>query len=130
MVGLALGRLEREVLEELWRRGRASVSDIRRAFGGRHAYTTLMTTLDRLYKKGLLEREKAGRAFFYTPRVSREGLELSVAEDVIEGLIGAGADAAEPLLACIVDAVSERDREMLDKLFLLVQEKRRELDEE
>jgi len=129
VVGSALGKLEKTVLEEAWRRGRVSASDIYRAFGERTAYTTWMTTLDRLYKKGLLKREKEGRAYFYTPSLTREEFERGVAEDVLEGLLGR-ADGAEPLLACIVDAVSERDRALLDELHRLVEEKRRELSEE
>jgi predicted transcriptional regulator len=124
---LALGKLEREVMDEAWRRGEISVREVHRAFGERTAYTTLMTTLDRLYKKGLLTRRKEGRAFLYAPRVSRDELERGVAEDMIDGLLGRGADGVEPVLACIVDAVSENDRSLLDELDRLVQEKRREL---
>jgi predicted transcriptional regulator len=123
----ALGKLEREVMEEAWRRGQVSVREVYRAFDERMAYTTLMTTLDRLYKKGLLKRHKEGRAFIYSPRISREQLERGVAEDVIDGLLGHGAQAVEPVLACIVDTVSEHDRTLLDELDRLVQEKRREL---
>ena len=126
VVGSALGKLEKTVMEEAWRRGRVSANDIYRAFGERTAYTTWMTTLDRLYKKGLLKREKEGRAYLYTPSLTREEFERGVAEDVLEGLLGR-ADGAEPLLACIVDAVSERDRALLDELHRLVEEKRREL---
>jgi predicted transcriptional regulator len=129
VVGSALGKLEKAVLEEVWRRGRVSVGDIYRAFGERTAYTTWMTTLDRLYKKGLLRREKEGRAYLYTPSLTREEFERGVAEDVLKGLLGQ-SDGAEPLLACIVDAVSERDRALLDELHRLVEEKRREMGEE
>jgi predicted transcriptional regulator len=129
VVGSALGKLEKTVLEEVWRRGRVSASDIYRSFDGRTAYTTWMTTLDRLYKKGLLKREKEGRAYFYTPSLTREEFERGVAEDVLEGLLGR-TDGAEPLLACIVEAVSERDRALLDELHRLVEEKRRELGEQ
>ena len=127
VVGSTLGKLERTVMEQAWERGRVSAGDIHRAFGGRTAYTTWMTTLDRLFKKGLLAREKQGRAYFYTPRVSREEFERGVAEDVLGGLLEGGAGGAEPLLACIVEAVSERDRALLDELHRLVEEKRREL---
>ena len=120
-----LGKLERETLEEVWRRGEASVGEVHAAFGERVAYTTLMTTLDRLYKKGLVSRAKSGRAFLYSPRVTREEFERFVAQDIIDGLLDGGG--AEPLLACIVETVTERDREMLDTLYRLVQEKRREL---
>ena len=126
VVGSALGKLEKTVLEEAWRLGRVSASDIYRAYGGRMAYTTWMTTLDRLYKKGLLKREKEGRAYFYSPSLTREEFERGVAEDVLGDLLGRSG-GAEPLLACIVDAVSEHDRALLDELQRLVEEKRREL---
>jgi predicted transcriptional regulator len=127
IASLALGTLERKVLEETWRIGEVSVRDIFRAFDERVAYTTLMTTLDRLFKKKLLQRRKDGRAFLYTALVSREDFEHGIKADVIDGLLGRGAGAVEPMLACIVDAVSERDRELLDELDRLIKEKRKEL---
>ncbi len=124
---LALGKLERQVLDEAWGRGEVSVRDIYAAFGERIAYTTLMTTLDRLFRKQLLDRRKDGRAFLYSPALTREEFEHGIREDVIDGLLGKGAEAIQPVLACIVDTVSERDREMLDELDRLVKEKKREL---
>ena len=123
----ALGKLERQVLEETWRIGEVSVRDIYRAFDQRIAYTTLMTTLDRLYKKNLLDRRKDGRAFLYSANVSQEDLDRGIKEDVVDGLLGHGADGVQPVLACIVDTISERDRELLDELDRLVQEKKREM---
>ena len=123
----ALGRLERQVLEETWRLGEVSVRDMYRAFDERVAYTTLMTTLDRLFKKNLLERRKDGRAFVYAALVSQEDLDHGIKADVVDGLLGHGADGVEPILACIVDTISERDRELLDELDRLVQEKKKEL---
>jgi predicted transcriptional regulator len=127
LASLALGKLERQVLDEIWRRGEVSVRDVYVAFSENIAYTTLMTTLDRLFKKQLLERRKDGRAFLYSPAVSREGFEEGIREDFIDDLLGNGSDGARPVLACIVDAVSERDRELLDELDRLVKEKKREL---
>ena len=118
VASLALGKLERQVL---------SVRDLYLAFDERIAYTTLMTTLDRLYKKQLLDRRKDGRAFLYSPAVSREEFEHGIREDVIDGLLGHGAEGVQPVLACIVDTVSERDRELLDELERLIKEKKREL---
>jgi predicted transcriptional regulator len=124
---IALGKLERQVLEEAWRQREVSVRDVYRAFDERIAYTTLMTTLDRLFKKNLLERRKHGRAFLYAPLVSPDTFDQGIKEDVIDGLLGHGADGVQPILACIVDTLSERDRELLDELDRLVQEKKREL---
>jgi predicted transcriptional regulator len=127
VASLALGKLERQVLDETWRSGEVTVREVYTAFGENVAYTTLMTTLDRLYKKKLLQRRKDGRAFLYSPAVSREEFEHGIREDVIDGLLGRGAEGVEPVLACIVDAVSERDRELLDELDRLIKQKRREL---
>jgi predicted transcriptional regulator len=123
-----LGKLEQQVLDEVWRfGGEVSVRDVHRAFNERIAYTTLMTTLDRLFKKNLLNRRKDGRAFLYTAAMAREDFDHGIKADVIDGLLGQGADGIEPVLACIVDTVSERDLEFLDELDRLVQEKKREL---
>ena len=127
VASLALGKLERRVLDEAWRRREVSVREVFVTFDEEVAYTTLMTTLDRLYKKNLLERRKDGRAFLYSPAVSREEFEHGIREDVIDGLLGHGAEGIEPVLACIVDTVSERDRELLDELDRLVKEKKRQL---
>jgi len=127
VASLALGKLERQVLDETWRSGEVTVREVYTAFGENVAYTTLMTTLDRLYKKRLLQRRKDGRAFLYSPAVSRAEFEHGIREDVIDGLLGRGAEGVEPVLACIVDAVSERDRELLDELDRLIKQKRREL---
>lgn len=127
VVCMALGKLEREALEKTWERGEMSVREMQLDFGESVAYTTVMTTLDRLYKKGLLTRRKDGRAFFYSPRISRAEFEHEVAEDVIDGLLGRNGESAEPIMACFVDAVGERDRELLDELDRLIQDKRRQL---
>jgi len=124
---IALGKLEREVMNLAWQRREISVRDVFREFEERIAYTTLMTTLHRLYRKGVLERRKQGRAFFYVPRVSPLEFEQGIARDVIEGLIDGARNGVEPLLACIVDAVSEQDRATLDALDRLIQQKKREL---
>jgi predicted transcriptional regulator len=127
VASLALGKLERQVLDEVWRCGEVSVREVFLSFEEKIAYTTLMTTLDRLYKKQLLERRKDGRAFLYAPAVSPEEFEHGIRQDVIDGLLGRGAEAVEPVLACIVDTVSEHDRELLDELDRLVKEKKRQL---
>ena len=127
VASLALGKLEREVLEQIWQRREVSVRDVYLQFEERIAYTTLMTTLDRLYKKRLLHRRKDGRAFLYSAAVGRDEFEHGIREDVIDSLFESGVNEIQPVLACFVDTVSERDRELLDELERLVKEKKREL---
>ena len=126
----SLGRLEQDVMREIWRNQEMSVRQVTEAFGDRVVYTTVMTTLDRLYKKGLVQRRKEGRAFLYSPRFSPEELERGVAADVINNLLSAENDSVAPILACMVDAVSDRDRHLLDELERLVRQKRLELENE
>ena len=114
-------------MEVAWQRGPASVRDIFLALEASWAYTTVMTTLDRLHKKGLLERTKEGHAFLYVPRVSAREFERSIARQVLDMLLGRRADGVEPILACIVDTVSDHDHALLDELDRLVQAKREAL---
>jgi len=117
------GKLEVRVLEALWRRGEAaSVRDIQPEFPTT-AYTTLMTTLDRLHRKGVLERMKAGRAFLYRPRYTRDELRLGLAENALGVILGSGV-STRPLLSFLLDAVSRQDEALLDELERLVREKR------
>ena len=117
-----LGALETEVMEVVWRHdGERRVRDVHSALLGRLAYTTLMTTMDRLFKKGLLERRKHGRAFAYRARVTRRQLVLDAGAGLLRGLIDS---EGEPALSFLVDAVTESDRELLDSLERLVREKK------
>jgi len=121
-----LGALERQVLEELWATpATASVRALRAALGDRLAYTTVMTTADRLFKKGLVGRRREGRAFLYWPLRSREQLRNDVTADVIGGLLGENAASARPVLSTLLDAIEARDALLLDELEALIEEKRR-----
>jgi len=121
------GALEQRVLDCVWKLGEATVADVHAAFADSHAYTTVMTTLDRLYKKGALARRKRGRAFVYAAARSRAELERGIAGRLLRALLHGGHTSAEPVLSTLVDAVSERDRDLLDELERLVREKRKSL---
>ena len=123
-----LGPLEWRVLETLWNRDApASVRDLQPDFP-EIAYTTLMTTLDRLHRKGVLTRTKQGRAFFYLPQLSRSAFESVQAAHVLRAALQNGGATLAPLLSCFVDAVGDRDRELLDELETLVRARRAELE--
>jgi len=124
-----LGPLEWRVLESLWNRDEAaSVRDLQPAFPD-IAYTTLMTTLDRLHRKGLLDRTKSGRAFLYRQRQTRSEFDSARVAAAVRRAIASGDTALGPLLSCFVDAVGERDRELLDELEALVRARRAALRE-
>ena len=123
----SLGELEKGVMAELGRGGETNVAGVLARLDGEYAYTTVMTTLDRLYKKGLLARRKEGRAFYYSIKYTNAEVERTVAEDVLSRLLDSSLGRVEPVLATIVDRVTERDRDLLDELERLVKEKRRSL---
>ena len=104
----SLGALERTVMTLAWERAEISVREACERLGSSVAYTTVMTTMDRLFKKGLLDRRKVGRAFVYRARATRQELENAI-------------------LSSLVDAVSDQDRALLDELERLIREKRRSL---
>lgn len=121
-----LGRLESELLERIWRRGEISVRDCYAELAPRLAYTTVMTTMDRLHKKGLLRRRKVGKAYFYAAaltlqeyqaRLTHHLLEMFLHDDNNEGAV----------LSHFVNAVSDTDASLLERLDQLVKAKRREL---
>ena len=126
VVSTALGGLERKVLEIVWSQEPVSVRDVHGALPGPVAYTTVMTTLDRLFKKGILERRRAGRAYLYSASAPRHEVESRMALGVVEGMLGAGSEAARPLLSQLVDTVATRDPALLDSLERLVREKQRQ----
>ncbi|HEV2290075.1 MAG TPA: BlaI/MecI/CopY family transcriptional regulator [Candidatus Acidoferrales bacterium] len=122
-----LGQLELGVMEILWRRGESSVRDVVGKIARPLAYTTVMTTLDRLYKKNLLERRKSERAFLYSPRLSRADWERKRAGNLVAGFLGGTQPLRDLLISCLVDAVGENDRALLDELEKKVRERRKEL---
>jgi predicted transcriptional regulator len=121
-----LGPLEQRVLEALWERGSATVRELMESGYQDLAYTTVMTTLDRLYKKNFLVRHVEGKAFRYAPRCSREELHQEVAGHALRQLLDTSSNAALPL-SFLVEILGERDAQLLDQLRELVEAKRREL---
>jgi predicted transcriptional regulator len=121
------GPLELRVLEALWARHKsACVRDLQPDFPG-VAYTTLMTTLDRLFRKGVLTRSKAGRAFFYRAEWTRDQLQSQLAGSALATLLPGELSSVRPILSMFVDAVGNRDRALLDELEHLIRNRRHAL---
>jgi predicted transcriptional regulator len=121
-----LGPFEQQLLREVWSRGDATVRELIEHSNLHQAYTTVMTTMDRLYKKGLLDRVAEGRAFRYTPRLTFDELQRGAAIDGIRQLLGSGDTSSLPL-SYLVEALSAHDAQLLDELQILIERKRREL---
>src|SRR6202140_260335 len=123
-----LGPLEQRLLDRLWARGNATVRELIEYVCPELAYTTVMTTLDRLFKKGLLTRAEEGRAFRYAPRFSRNELRREAAGQALLHLLDASPASSLPL-SYLVEILGDRDAQLLDELQELVERKRRELGE-
>jgi predicted transcriptional regulator len=124
-----LGHLETAVLEALWSSGESSVRDLSAQLDRPLAYTTVMTTLDRLFKKGLLLRRKVDRAFLYAPRLTRSEWEQRRTAELVASLFAfSGATPRDALVSNLVDAFGQHDRALLDELERKISQKRKELD--
>jgi predicted transcriptional regulator len=87
--------LELECLKALWGIGEGTVRDVRHVLYGERnlAYTTVMTVLDRLEKRGGVSRRKQGRSFVYVPKLSREELRKSAVKEVVDRFFDGSAEA-------------------------------------
>lgn len=121
-----LGPLEAHLLRALWNRQSATVRELLSQGDLDVAYTTVMTTLDRLYKKQLLDRVIEGRAFRYVPRHTPEEFQRAAATDAIHQLLASNKTSSLPL-SCFVEAITDHDAKLLDELQEIVERKRRAL---
>jgi len=123
-----LGKLEIRVMEVVWADGDLSVHDVAQRLARPLAYTTVMTTLDRLYKKGLLKRQKIDRAFRYAPALTRTEWEQKRAGEWFSALLAESAPAGNLLISCFVDMLGDQDATLLDALARQIDLKRKRLD--
>ena len=100
----------------LWQMHSGSVGEVVQAMNSSLAYTTVMTTLDRLYKKGLLLRDKRDRAFIYRPAVTSEQMETGRATSLIQRFFGDSNANQDVLVSCLIEAVDGYDADLLDRL--------------
>jgi predicted transcriptional regulator len=115
-----LGPLESKVLETIWSSEKRpiTVREVHHAMGSEDnlAYTTIMTTMNRLFDKGLLNREvksgKGGLHYAYWPMMEREAFERTAIQGVLDSLID---KFGEKVTDCFIERVST-DKESLERL--------------
>src|SRR5580704_13290591 len=92
---LDLAPLELDCMNTLWPLGEGTVREIRDGLAPRRprAYTTIMTIMDRLARKGVVERRKVGRAYMYSPNLSAEEARTQALSQVIENFFGGSKEA-------------------------------------
>jgi len=114
-------------MQTLWNHGESSVREVARLLARRLAYTTVMTTLDRLHKKGLLNRTMKDRAYHYSACVSRSEWERQCADHLVAGFLGGPEVSRELLVSCLLDAVVEHDETLLDEMEEKIRARREDL---
>jgi predicted transcriptional regulator len=119
-----LGQREREVMSVLCREESASVQQVSERLSSTLAYTTVMTTLDRLFKKGFLERKKQDRAYIYSAALTSRELEGQRAVGLIRRFFADSGEPPEVLVSCLVDAVHRYDTNLLDQLEMKIRSAR------
>ncbi len=123
-----LGELETDIMNVVWEKGQATVQDVKDALEPRRAlaYTTVMTVMTRLAEKGVVERHKEGRAYYYTPVASQEKVAGSLLHSLVKRLYaGATAKAIAQLLET-EDAVDDAELERLEALIRSRRKERRQ----
>lgn len=122
--GHVLGELESAVMETLWAKSNQTVNEVEERLRAKRdiAHTTVLTTLDRMYRKGYLIREKQAKAFVYSPRYTQAEFEQAMAQEVLGALIG---HFTEPALSTFVDLIGDNPG-ALDQLEAKIREKRRQ----
>jgi predicted transcriptional regulator len=115
-----LHELESEVMEEVWSRGEAPVRTVMAALNSRsdkdRAYTTYMTIMARLHKKGVLERRREGKTDFYSPTLSREEFMARRAAAEVDGLVAEYGEVALSHFARQVASLDPKRRRALERL--------------
>jgi len=92
---LDLAPLELDCMNTLWPMGEGTVREIRDRLAERRprAYTTIMTIMDRLARKGVVERRKVGRAYTYRANVSADEARAQALGQVVENFFGGSKEA-------------------------------------
>ena len=110
-----LGDLEQEVMRIVWQKGCAKVRCVHETLHQERglAYTTVMTTMDRLVKKGILERVKIGKAYEYHARYSQVELQAQTSRTIIDSLLISYGDLALVQFIDIVDSIDPKKLEAL-----------------
>jgi predicted transcriptional regulator len=119
-----LGELEAKIMQVMWRKEELSVQDVLNELPSQKplAYTTVMTVMDRLSKKGLLLRKRRGKKYIYRAALSEAELEEKLFHSLYSSLL---KDWGKLALAHFVDSISQEDIKTLDELERLIEEKRK-----
>lgn len=113
---IRLGRLELQIMNVVWDRGKATVHDVKNALSRRKpAYSTILTMMRKLEVKGYLEHKVDGRTYVYRPLISQQAVRQGVLGDLVERLFEGSTSL---LLTSLVEQnrISENELREIRKL--------------
>jgi predicted transcriptional regulator len=112
----ALGPLECEVLEQVCGFGESTARQVLERMPRHLAYTTVMTTLTRLHRKGLLDCRVSGRTFLYRSRLYASQVEVQLARDLVPALIACRFTPVQAIVHVVVETIERDYPELLREL--------------
>ena len=125
-----LGPLETQVMEVLWACGECRVREVMERLDRNLAYTTIMSTLDRLFRKNLVSRRLCDRAYIYSPRITCQEWKDKVARDVVAKLLAGPQASREALVACLLEAAGDQEDLLLGVIERRVRRPSRKLNDQ
>jgi len=122
--GSRFSRREREIMEALYRLGKASAAEIRKQLPDPPGYTAIRTLLSILEKKGHVRHESDGTRYIYAPRVAREQMGRRALNSLLRTFFENSVEQA--VTAMVTSADADIPKEDLDRLARLIDKARRE----
>ena len=114
-------------MEVLWAAGECSVADVVDRLNRRYAYTTVLTTIDRLFRKGIADRKKFHRHFLYTARLSHQDWQRQRTEELVAFLRECSQHTREVVLSSLLEALGQDDITLLEQFEVKIRAKRGKL---
>lgn len=120
---LGLGPLEAQVIEHFWAHGEVTIRDVYDALRQERdlAYTTVMTVVHNLHRKGLLHQRIEGNTHYFTAAQTKAEFIKSRVGDLLDALLD---DFSEPTMSHLVERIQQADADRLDELERLIAERR------
>ncbi len=123
----ALGGLEFEMMEIVWSRGPCGVREVIPCLARPRAHSTVVSVLDRLHRKGFLDRRPGETAIVYSPRFSREDWTRQMVGNLMAVTQASPLPKSE-VASFLVETIVQNDESLLDRLLEKIECKRREID--
>jgi BlaI family transcriptional regulator, penicillinase repressor len=119
-----LSRRERQIMEVLYQRGKASAADVRAAMEDAPGYSAVRAMLRVLEEKGHVRHQAEGLRYVYVPTVTRDKAKRSAVQHVLDTFFGG---SPEQIVAALLDVSSARlTREELDRMSEMIERAKRE----